>query len=150
MKLYVWRDGKLLETRDFVAQSTLPLGRSDYKFDYVPKEGWKPGNYTFQVRVYGFNGKLLAESNTAWLNYRPHGLEALMALGWQKLIILIIIIIIIVYILSRRKGDKVKHKKLTGKTYIFQTINFRPRPTIIPSSPIRERQHALYVLRGVL
>ena len=112
VKLYVWRNGKLLETRDLVAQSTLPLGRSDYKFDYVPKGGWKPGNYTFQVRVYGFNGKLLAESNTTWLNYQPHGLEALIASGWQKLLILVIIIsiIIISYELSRRKGKKAKHK----------------------------------------
>ena len=67
--LVVWKDGRLLEERPIARQTILPTGRSEYEFDYLPRGGWETGNYTFQLRVYGFQGKLLAESEKLWLYY---------------------------------------------------------------------------------
>ena len=69
--LVVKRDGKLLEERMLVKQSTLPLGRSDYELDYLPPGGMEPGNYTFQVQVTGLKGRLLAVSPIRWVYVRP-------------------------------------------------------------------------------
>ncbi len=65
--LEVARDGNIFEERPLVASSTLPPGRSEYFLDYVPEKGLEPGNYTFRVKVYAFNGKLVAASKTLWM-----------------------------------------------------------------------------------
>ena len=98
------RNGQLLEKRTLVRSSTLVLGRNEYEFDYVSTTGWKPGNYTFTIKVYGLGGKLLAESPQRWM-YIKQG-----ALSTKTIIILIIIIslLIIAAITLTRKRRKKK------------------------------------------
>ncbi len=67
--LRVERDGVLVEEKAVQEASILPLGRIEYRFDYVPAGGWESGNYTFAMRVYGLGGRLLAESEPVWLYY---------------------------------------------------------------------------------
>ena len=102
--LEVKRNGQLLEKRTLVRSSTLVLGRNEYEFDYVSTTGWKPGNYTFTIKVYGLGGKLLAESPQRWM-YIKQG-----ALSTKTIIILIIIIslLIIAAITLTRKRRKKK------------------------------------------
>jgi hypothetical protein len=71
--LEVMRNNVLIERRTVMSASTIVLGRNELKFDYVPPEGWRPGNYTFVMSVYGFGGKLLAKSNVEWV-YVPQPL----------------------------------------------------------------------------
>lgn len=68
--LLISRNGKIIEKRILVSSSTLPRGRTEYFFDYIPPQGFKPGNYTFQVAVKGFN-KTLALSPIQWVYVPP-------------------------------------------------------------------------------
>jgi len=65
--LIVNRNGKLYDKRLLVSSSTLPLGRSEYFFDYTRVNGFEPGNYTLQIVVTGFGGKTLAVSQPRWV-----------------------------------------------------------------------------------
>lgn len=69
--LRVRKDGDNLENRTFIQAGVLPIGTTDYFFDYVPLKGWHPGNYTFEMLVFGYGGRLLAMSPSAWVYVPP-------------------------------------------------------------------------------
>ncbi len=81
--LVVKRNGKLYDRRILVASSTLPLGRSEYFFDYTRAKGFEPGNYTLEVVVKGFGGKTLAVSQPRWVYVKgsPPWLLAVLAIA---------------------------------------------------------------------
>ncbi len=105
IKLVVYRDGNLLEERTIVSSSILPEGRSEYKIDYVPPDGWKSGNYTMYMEVYGFNNRLLARSDASWIYLEPSLPEKIYTAVQSNplYIITVVIPLILLLILARRR-----------------------------------------------
>ena len=98
--LVVKRNGKLLEERMLVKQSTLPLGRSDYELDYLPPGGMEPGNYTFQVQILGLRNRLLAVSPIRWVYVHPRPLLP------RLIPLLLLIALLLAALLSRNRRRK--------------------------------------------
>ncbi len=101
--LVVRKDGKPLENRTVVSAGTLPVGRTTYEFDYVPPQGWLPGNYTFRLVMYGLGNRVLAVSDVRWVFVRGGGLlEAIAQFLWAVPAAVAAPLLFLVYRRSRR------------------------------------------------
>jgi len=97
--LYV--TGNTNETVEIYKTSKLMLGRTEVKYNYIPKEGWKDGKYIFQVMVIS-NGTIYAISPRKELEVS--GMKPAEKL-WM--IIMAIILLLILLLLRRRKRKKI-------------------------------------------
>lgn len=102
LTLIVERDGKEVDRRDLVSSSILPPGRSQYSFDYVPPEGFTPGNYTFRIVLF-VAGKPLSAAGPQWL-YIPPKPPILLAL-------LIAVAVALLALLLRHLGRGRRHQQ---------------------------------------
>ncbi|NJE03883.1 hypothetical protein [Thermococcus sp. MV11] len=59
--LRVSYNGKPVENVSVSKMPLLPLNDTEFKYNYVPIEGWKPGKYEFQMLLYS-SGKLYAKT----------------------------------------------------------------------------------------
>lgn len=107
--LEVKRNGKLLEKRTLVKSSVLVLGRNEYEFDYVPSTGWRSGNYTFTVKVYGVGGRLLAVSPQRWMFVKGGALllSEILPIGIAVAVLLLAVAIV----LRKRKKTRKRRSK---------------------------------------
>ncbi len=103
--LIVSYKGKEIDRRVIVKSSMLVLGRNEYEFDYVPSQGWRPGNYTFTMKIYGFGGKLLAQSPTRWMYIKP---PQPVWIKYMLYLLIPLIILMIILIMNKRKKKKYK------------------------------------------
>lgn len=68
--LTVKYNGKPLENVSVATIPVLPLNDTEFKYNYIPSNGWKAGTYTFQMKLY--SGKILyAETNEVSLQVTP-------------------------------------------------------------------------------
>jgi len=68
--LSVKYNGKPLENVSVATIPVLPLNDTEFKYNYIPKDGWKAGTYTFQMMLY--SGKTLyAETKEVSLKVTP-------------------------------------------------------------------------------
>jgi hypothetical protein len=68
--LSVSYNGKALENITVSKIPLLPLNDTEFKYNYVPSGGWKPGTYSFQMLLYS-NGKLYARTEVMNLEVTP-------------------------------------------------------------------------------
>ena len=107
IRLKVYLNGEEFDERELASSTVLPLGRTEYRSDYVPETGWKPGNYTFIVEVYGMGDKLLARSQPRWLYYQQPA-SPLFTYLKTLLPLLILLPLILIPLWRRRKKKKRK------------------------------------------
>ena len=50
--LFVWFNGELIDNVTIASLPLLPIGRSEYKFNYIPSGGWNVGVYRFRLFLY--------------------------------------------------------------------------------------------------
>ncbi|AEK73127.1 hypothetical protein GQS_06145 [Thermococcus sp. 4557] len=68
--LSVAYNGKPLENVSVSKIPLLPLNDTEFKYNYVPTDGWKPGTYSFRMLLYS-NGQLYARTEVKSLEVTP-------------------------------------------------------------------------------
>jgi hypothetical protein len=68
--LSVSYSGKAIENVSVSKIPLLPLNDTEFKYNYIPMDGWKPGKYQFQMLLYS-GGRLYAKTEIKTLEVTP-------------------------------------------------------------------------------